>query len=88
MGVWAKGDVAVLQVRRSVDELHCEIIKYYGEREGTKASLRRKLEQDKAGMLAWLRKDTGLDFGDLRLDLRAGDSNRDDQYREDRANER
>ena len=53
IGILRVGKTAIIQATKTVDELSCEIYRYYGERETTKDNLKR----NKQTILAELKKD-------------------------------
>ena len=57
VGLLKVGRTAVFQYRRSVDNLDCEILQYFGERETTKAGARARLKETRAAVLALVRRD-------------------------------
>jgi hypothetical protein len=64
-----KSCLAIIEYRRSIDHLSCEILKYYGKRQTTKASARRALKPNKASVLKQLNKDyPGRNFTNIVID--------------------
>ena len=54
VGLVARGHTAVFQYRKSVDNLSCEILHYYGTRQTTKKVVRAVLKATKAETLTTL----------------------------------
>ena len=55
VGLTHSGHTAIFQYRRCVDFLDCELIKFYGLQEITKAEARRELGEHKREILTTLR---------------------------------
>ena len=69
VGLLQHRNTAVFQFRRSVDELSCEILQYFGERQTTKADARKRLAETKAQALAQVQADyPHRGFKSIRLD--------------------
>ena len=52
VGLLRRNQTAVFQFRSTVDELDCEILKYFGVRETTKAAARQRLNANRDRALA------------------------------------
>lgn len=57
-----KADTVIVQARRNIDYLDCEIWQYMGERETTKVALRARIMGDKARFLSDLNRRHGTHF--------------------------
>ena len=68
VGLLQVGRAAVFQYRRSVDFLDCEILKYFGTRETTKTTARKRLKETRSAVLAQLRADYPNRFDSVRID--------------------
>lgn len=64
-----KSCVAVVEYRASIDHLSCEILRYFGKRQTTKAAVRKSVNAEKASVLAQLNKDfPGRNFTNVIID--------------------
>jgi len=52
VGLRVDKNTALFEFRRNIDYLSCEILEYFGEREGTKKGARERLKVCKAKVLA------------------------------------
>ena len=69
VGLLARGRTAVMQYRRSVDYLSCEILHYFGVREITKADAKRALQALRANVLRELnQRFPGRNFNRVTID--------------------
>lgn len=58
-----QGKTLIIQARRDIDALGCEIYDYWGERETTK----KKLYQNRYQLLSYLKKTNPTVYGSLRF---------------------
>lgn len=58
------GDTLVIQARRNIDLMDCELWRYMGERETTK----RELYQSRYDIMGLVNRECGTDFSRVRVD--------------------
>jgi hypothetical protein len=69
VGLLKRGSVAVFQHVLSKDSISCELIEYYGEREGTKEEAKRKLAENRSDILASLQQEhPQFNFTSVRIE--------------------
>ena len=68
VGLAQQGTKAVFQYRRDIDFLSCEILRYYGQRQTTKAAAIARLRETKAAVLASLQTEYPGRFSSVAVD--------------------